>query len=343
MQQKLISQDVTNTIQLSVCVIGRNEGNHLPACISSLRRLAALEIGYETIFVDSASTDDSPIIAQSGFDQVLCLAQSPFLNAGAARHVATQYAKGNWVLYLDGDMELAPEILPAIDNLISSGRTDDGLCGFTENVYPDGSRDLIRFRGNKEGTKCRMFGGAVLLPRLKVLEAGNWSCALYAYEESELYSRLLRCGVNVLWYDHRMVEHKTPAVSLNRKFWGAIIPFRSYLGKKFYGAGQVTRFTLRNGNFRDFVRLKPDAYLMLASVFVAIAAAPWLSWTAGLVPSLTFLVFTLRQGIRCAVNYTCWLVQLAFGFWRLNPDYHPTVDQILTRKELVAINRDCIG
>lgn len=343
MQQKSISQDASHAIQLSVCVIGRNEGHHLPKCITSLHQLETLKIAYETIFVDSASTDDSQIIAQSGFDYVLRLNQSPFLNAGAARHVGTQHAKGDWILYLDGDMELAPEILPAIDDLIRSRRTDHGLCGFTENLYPDGSRDLIYFRGNRAGSNCRMFGGAVLLPRLKVLEAGNWSCALYAYEESELYSRLLRRGVNVLWCDNRMVAHKTPSVSLSRKILGAIVPYRSYLGKKFYGAGQVTRLTLLNGNFGDFVRLKPDAYLMLVSILVAIAAVPWLSWIAGLLPALTFIVFTLRQGIRSAVNYVCWIVQMAFGLWRLNSGYHPAVDQILIKKNLVAVNHDCIG
>ncbi len=343
MQQKSISQDASRTIQLSVCVIGRNEGHHLPKCIASLHQLETLKVAYETIFVDSASTDDSPIIAQSGFDYVLRLTQSPFLNAGAARHVGTQHAKGDWILYLDGDMQLAPEILSALNDLIRSRRTDRGLCGFTENFYPDGSRDLIYFKGNIAGSNCRMFGGAVLLPRSKVLEAGNWSCALYAYEESELYSRLLRRGASVIWCDHRMVTHSTPRVSLSRKLLGAIIPFRSYLGKKFYGAGQVTRLTLRNGNFGDFVRLKPDAYLMLASIFVALAAAPWLSWFAGLLPGLTFIFFTLQQGLRSAVNYICWIVQMAFGLWRLNPGYHPEVDQILVRKNLVAMNHDCIG
>lgn len=343
MKQKIVSQEATYTLQLSVCVIGRNEGRHLPACIASLRQLDALQINYETIFVDSASTDDSVVMAQRGFDKVLCLAPSALLNAGAARHVGTRHAKGDWVLYMDGDMELAPAILTAIDDLIRSGRLDEGLCGFTENVYPDGGRDLIHFRGNREGANCHMFGGAVLLPRRKVLEAGNWSCALYAYEESELYSRLLRRGVNVIWYDRRMVEHKTPEVSLIHKLLGAIVPYRSYLGKKFYGAGQVTLLTLRNGNFRDFASLKPEAYLMLASVLVAIAAAPWLSWAAGFVPILTFCVITLRQDVRCAVNYTCWLLQLAFGVWRLHPDFHPTVDQIRMRSELAAIERGCIG
>lgn len=338
MQRDFFTKNDAESIQLSVCVIGRNEGHHLPKCISSLQQLEKLKITFETIYIDSASTDDSTIIAQSGFDYVLKLIQSPFLNAGAARHVGTQHAKGDWVLYLDGDMELAHEILPKIEKLILSHRTDCGLCGFTENFYPDGSRDLIYFRGNRAGSNCRMFGGAVLLPRLKVLEAGNWPTALYAYEESELYSRLLRHGVNVLWCDQRMVLHKTPRVSLSRKLVGAIIPYRSYLGKKFYGAGQVTRLTLRNGTFGDFVRLKPDAYLMLASILMAVAAAQLLSWFSVLIPSTTLLVVILRQGPRSAFNYICWLVQMAFGFWRLNPGYRPAVDQILPSKNIDSLN-----
>lgn len=324
-------EEVSRSIQLSVCVIGRNEGRNLPKCIASLGQLEALKIKYETIFVDSASADDSVIIAQSGFDYVLRLAQSQFLNAGAARHVGTKHAKGDWVLYLDGDMELAPEILPAIEELIRSRRTDCGLCGFTENVYPSGSRDLIYFRGNRAGYNCRMFGGAVLLPRLKVLEAGNWSCALYAYEESELYSRLLRCGASVIWHEQRLVVHKTQYVSKIRKLVGAIVPFRSYLGKKFYGAGQVTRLTLQNDNFFNFFFLKPDAYLMLVSFLIAVAGAPWLSWCAGILPALTFIVLTLRQGVPATVNNICWIVQVAFGWGRLNNRYYPVVDQVLIR------------
>ncbi len=343
MQKKFLSQDTYQAIQLSVCVIGRNEGHHLAKCITSLRLLEELNITFETIYVDSASTDDSLTIAQSGFDYVYLLAHSPFLNAGAARHVGSQHAKGDWILYLDGDMELAPEILPSIENLIRSQKNDVGLCGFTENFYPDGSHDLIYFRGNKAGSKCRMFGGAVLLPRLKVLEAGNWSCALYAYEESELYSRLLRLDVNVIWYDQRMVIHKTPKISLNRKIVGSIIPFRSYLGKKFYGAGQVTRLTLRNGNFVDFVHLKPEVYLVLASILVAIATVPWLSWMAGILPTLTFIVFTLFRGIRSSVNYICWLVQMVLGFWLINTKYNPSVDRIFIRKNQIALNHNCIA
>lgn len=342
MQKELQSKGDFSLIELTVCVIGRNEGHHLPKCIRSLYQLEKLKIKYETIFVDSASTDESTIIAEAGFDFVIKLRQSPFLNAGAARHIGTKHAKGDWILYLDGDMELAPEILINIENLIKSRRIDCGLCGFTENFYPDGSHDLIYFRGNRPGLNCRMFGGTVLLPRLKVLEAGNWSCALYAYEESELYSRLLQHEVSVIWYDQRMVLHKTPRISLSRKILGSIIPYRSYLGKKFYGAGQVTRLTLRNGNFFDFARLKPDAYLMLASILVAIACAPWMSWFAGLLPGLIFIILALRQGIRSAVNYICWLVQMAFGLWRLNPEYRPAVDQLLSQKNLFVHNHERI-
>lgn len=339
MAQHKQSQENSNAVRLTVCVIGRNEGHHLRACAESLCQLEALGISFETLFIDSASTDETSEIAAYNFDKVLCLAPSPHLNAGAARNVGTQHAMGDWVLYMDGDMELSPEVLTAVEDLISSGRLDEGLCGFTENVYPDGGRDLIRFRGNREGVNCHMFGGAVLLPRLKVLEAGNWSCALYAYEEAELYSRILRLGVNVVWCDRRLVIHKTPRIALGRKLIGYVLPYRSFLGKKFYGAGQVTRLTLRNGNFCDFARLKPQAYLMLASVLFAIFAVPWLQGWAALMPVAIFCVNALQLGVRGAISYTCWLSQMAFGFWKLHPDFRPTIESIRTRCELTEVSK----
>jgi glycosyltransferase involved in cell wall biosynthesis len=343
MEQHKHPQLASNPLQLSVCVIGRNEGKHLPACAESLRKLDVLGISYETLFIDSASTDGSSDIAVKDFDNVLCLAPSTNLNAGAARHIGSLQARGDWILYMDGDMELAPEILTAIDDLIGSGRLDDGLCGFTENVYPDGGRDLIRFRGNREGANCRIFGGAVLLPRLKVLEAGNWSCALYAYEEAELYSRLLRLGVDVVWYDRRMVVHKTPRIPSWRKLFGYTIPYRSILGKKFYGVGQVTRLTLRNGNFFCFARLMPEAYLMLGSELIAIFIVPWLYWQAALVPAVVFGVNALRLALRSAISYTFWLPQLVFGVWRLHPDFRPTIEQVCGRYDLTEVTRNRVS
>ncbi|MEQ1579263.1 MAG: glycosyltransferase family A protein [Steroidobacteraceae bacterium] len=312
-------------------MIGRNEARHLPACLESLRQLVSLGIETETIFVDSASKDGSTEIARGGFDKVIRLEESPFLNAGVARNVGTHHATGRWVLYLDGDMELAPEILEAIKTLVRSGPRNHGLCGLTENVYPDGGRDLIRFRGNRHGEACRMFGGTVLLPRRHVLDCGNWPTALFAYEESELYSRLIRTDCRVVWHECRMVLHKAPRVSIARKLWGSMLPYRSFLGKKYYGAGQVTLLTLRRGHFRDFARLKPDGYVMIASILIAALLAPWLSWSAIVVPSLAFLRNTFVLGPRGAVNSLCWIPQVMLGMRKLKEGFQPRIESYYSR------------
>ena len=300
----------------------------MAACAASLKQLSERGIKYESVFVDSASTDGSVEIARTLFDKVIGLESSPYLNAGAARHVGTQNCLGTWILYLDGDMELAPEILSDIAKLLQDGRAGAGLCGYTENIYPDGGREFIRFRGNFDGRNCQSFGGAVLLPRKKVLKAGNWSCSLYSYEETELYSRLSRTGVEVTWHERRMVTHKTVRVSAVRKLLGVINPYRSYLGKKFYGVGQVTRLTLRNGNFFAFARSKSEGYLMLISMLLGILGAVWISLAALWLPFAVFCSNAFRLGIKSAVNYTCWLPQFVFGLMRLRPNFRPSIHHI---------------
>jgi glycosyltransferase involved in cell wall biosynthesis len=301
-------------IHLSVCVIGRNEAKNLPACIESFKLLRTTDLLYETIFVDSSSTDDSVAVAEQGFDKIVCLPESPHLNAGLARHLGTLQAKGIWTLYLDGDMELAADILPAIRALVTSNLSTQGLCGFTQNFYPDGSSDVIRFAGNIDGSPCKIFGGAVLLPTAQVLKSGNWACELYAYEEMELYSRLLKNDVKVIWSAQRMVIHHTPKVSTFKKLSGSVLPFRSFLGKKFYGAGQATAYSLVHGNIGLFIKLKPDPYMMIASFWMSLISLSWVSWSWIVIPSVSFLITLRRLGLKGAVNATCWLVQVPVGF-----------------------------
>lgn len=336
----MVFNEMKPDVVLSVCVIGRNEGRNLAACGASLRQLDGLGIAYETLFVDSASTDNSVAIARTCFDTVVCLAASPDLNAGAARHAGTLRCSGKWILYMDGDMELSPEILPAIASLVQRNAVDEGLCAYTENVYDDGTRDLIEYKGNQPGKPCRMIGGTSLLPRNRVLEAGNWSCALYAYEESELYSRLLASNTKVIWYDCRLVLHNTPKIATKHKLTGLLFPYGSYLGKKFYGAGQVTRLTVQRGNFFAFARLKPEPYLMLFGILLGIATLPFAFWAALLFPCAAFAANWMRGGLRSAIGYAFWQCQIVWGLSRLNLRFSPVVEQVLVKPALSVRAQD---
>lgn len=326
----------SGSVVLSVCVIGRNEGRNLARAAESLHLLRDIGARWESIFVDSASTDDSVTIAEPLFDRVVCLAADDRLNAGAARHIGTLHSTGEWILYLDGDMQLHAEIVPAIAELVRRADTNSGLSGLTENHYPDGMREFIRINGNHDGRECREFGGAVLLPRTCVLAAGNWSCAVFAYEESELYSRLRRHGARVHWHAVRMVVHHTPRFEARRKLVGSLWPRGSHLGKKFFGAGQVTRFTLAEGNFLSFVRVKWEPYLMLSSLLLGLGALPWLGLSAVIPPFAALAINAARLGLRGAANYACWPSQMLFGWFRLDRAYRPSVVAVLDRRMVGA-------
>ena len=315
------------SVDLTVCVIGRNEAANLPACAGSLSVLGAAGLRVETIFVDSASTDRSAEMAMLHFDIVLELEGSNQLNAGAARAVGTAEATGRWMLYLDGDMRLRAEFMAQLLDLVAGAPAAEGLAGQTRNVYPDGSTDLMLLVGNRPGLPCKAFGGAVLLRRDVVLAAGNWAPNLFSNEESELYSRLLQRSARVLWTETPMVDHVTAKYAPAHKLRGSLLPWGSHLGKKFFGAGQVTRRAWLHGHLASFVRLKPLQYTMAAALLlsaIGLLVSPRLApWPAVLV----FLWITGVRGPKFAVNCICWTSQTLFGLSRLDPNFKPTLRQ----------------
>jgi glycosyltransferase involved in cell wall biosynthesis len=250
------------------------------------------------------------------------------LNAGAARHIGTLNSEGIWILYLDGDMEISESFLPVLSELINSDKRNEGLCGFTQNIYPDGGRDLIKFKGNINGYNCSSFGGAVVLPRRAVLDSGNWSCELFSYEETELYSRLSLRISAVIWSDKIMVLHRTPRVTVPKKFLGGVLPFRSYLGKKYYGAGQVTLFSMRNGSFYSFFKMKPEPYFMYFSIMLALVTSPFFSWYSIKFVFVGLVINIFRVGMRGALNYAFWTPQILLGLWRLPRGFIPKIKTI---------------
>lgn len=308
---------------LSVCLIGRNEGRHLAQAAASLALLSEAGIAFESIYVDSASSDGSAHIANALFDSVIVLAAHPALNAGAARHVGTVHARGDWVLYLDGDMELLADMVAPIARLVGGGDLLQGLCGYTVNHFDNGSIGRIEYRGNREGQPCHGFGGAVLLPRAAVLDAGNWPLPLFSYEEADLHARLDR-RVQVLWHARDFVKHKTAHISDASKLSGQFWPRGSYLGKKFYGPGQVTRLALAEGHFLHFARRRPWGYVPIAGLAAALAALPLSPGAAAAVMAAT-LALTLARGARGALVAFSWLPQVALGWFRLDRDFVPQV------------------
>lgn len=310
---------------LSVCVIGRNERSGLAECAPSLDRLAALGVPYETIYVDSASSDGSAEFAAAHFDQVLVLAPHAHLNASAGRRVGTVAARGDWIVYLDGDMALSADFLPRLRDLVA-GDPHGGVVGHTLNRYPDGSTSLPLGGYNVHGEAVRLFGGACVLPRRDVLDAGNWRAGIYSNEEAELAGRLARTPARIIWYDDVMAEHFTPRIPKVKMLVGLFVPWRGVLGKKYYGVGQVVAAGLRDGTLGGFVRIRWAPFLFLALMAAALAAAiaGWPRTALG-VAAFAVAFAVAKGGVRAPIIYLSWLPQLLLGIGRHDPAFRPAV------------------
>ncbi|MBX3722159.1 MAG: glycosyltransferase family 2 protein [Turneriella sp.] len=93
-------------MKISVCVIGLNEEQNLADCLASVKTVAD-----EIIFVDSFSQDATVKIARRFTKKIFT---RKFDNYVAQKNFAASKAKFDWILNLDCDERLSPELAAAI-------------------------------------------------------------------------------------------------------------------------------------------------------------------------------------------------------------------------------------
>lgn len=105
---------------LSVIVITRNEALRLPAC------LASVPFADEVVVVDNGSTDGTPDLARALGARVVQTADWP--GFGPQKNRALDAATGDWVLSIDADEQVSPELGAAIVQAMARG--DCAAYGF---------------------------------------------------------------------------------------------------------------------------------------------------------------------------------------------------------------------
>ena len=103
--------------KLSAFVTTYNNARTLPACLESL------EWADEIVLLDSYSTDDTVAIAKRYGCRVF---QHQFLGYGRQKQLALEHTAHRWVLMLDADEALSPELREEIQSLLRTGPSADG-------------------------------------------------------------------------------------------------------------------------------------------------------------------------------------------------------------------------
>ncbi len=237
---------------ISIIVIGKNEAPRLPDCFMSIRT-ACRHLSYEIIYVDSGSSDNSLLIAQQYARCFLLKEDSP--TPGLGRRIGTKEAKGEWLLFLDGDMQLSAGFLEkAMMHAYRAG--SDALTGIRHDLYYRSgqlSGENENYYNCTAEREAPEFGGALFIRKDILEQAGGWSSDTVSCEEQELHSRLLALPAKVTELPVPMILN----TDCNRD---ARSPLSVLFSRRRLGDGEAFRCAMAHHSLPAYLRFKSETF-----------------------------------------------------------------------------------
>lgn len=193
---------------LSIVVIGRNEGERLVRCLNSVKAAGYPQDRLELIYVDTNSTDDSCTAAKKlGASVIRIQPERP--SAAAARNAGLAAARNPLVQFLDGDTVLDPTWLQRAVAAIEDSQVAC-VFGRVEELAPTAS--IYNFWAHHDwyvppgpANSC---GGIAMFRRDLLVKVGGYDSSLIAGEERDLCLRLKALDdCTIMCLDGSMVRH----------------------------------------------------------------------------------------------------------------------------------------
>ena len=220
---------------LSVIVITRNESARLEAC------LASVAFASERVVLDNGSTDDTPAIAQALGARVARTEDWP--GFGAQKNRALDLATGDWVLSIDADERVTPQLREQVEAVLADPRFDaytvnrrSSYCGQYmrhSGWYPDRLVRLFR-RGSARFSDHAVHESLQVRGTIGRLD-GELLHESYADFEAVLdkVNRYSTAGAHDL---HRRGVRGSPGKALGHGLWAFL---RTYLFKRGFLDGRL--------------------------------------------------------------------------------------------------------
>jgi len=252
----------------SFIVIGRNEGNNLISCFESCKRFAIHNhIVYEIIFVDSQSTDNSIEIANSfGVNNVLSL-EAP-CNAAKARNLGASSAKGDYFVFVDGDMILYPEFGKGIINegkpiypFINGQRID--IFYDEQGKYLGDNINQIQII-NKDTFQITT-GGLFIISKSLWYEVNGMDPKLNCFEDNDLAYRIYRFkNIKILNVGKIFAEHHTVNYTNKKRY------LKLAIGNYFFYKGVILRKHLFSRMFPHLIIKNISFSILIISIILSV-------------------------------------------------------------------------
>jgi glycosyltransferase involved in cell wall biosynthesis len=277
---------------LSVVLISKNQEGNIARLIESVLRGTAFVPSREIILVDSASSDKTVEIASRYPITVLRLHSDQHLSSHAGRYTGYLHTSGEFVLFLDGDMELEDSwmahALPIMQRMPEVGAITGPRIDLPVDSGPEAKPPFVP--PAEDIFDDIDHGGGAAMYRHSVLEqVGPFNPYLHSDGEPELCIRIRHAGYRVIRLERLMIYHYSPPE------WD-ISTIRGRHARKLYiGYGQATRYHLGTEMFWPYVRERGYVWLPIAgilsgllSIILSLKSRRWLWIQVWLLLFLTF-------------------------------------------------------
>lgn len=313
---------------LSVVIVTYNEAERVDTCIESVLECCRDGPPFEVILVDSNSTDDTVDVATEYPVSILRIPEDDLTTPAAGRFVGTEAARGDYLLFVDGDMQLTSGWLPdALDAL----RAAPDVAGVDGHLNESGSDDV---------TDADLLHGVALYDADVLASITGFDPYLRSLEDADLSYRLLEADYRIL---------RLPAVVANHPYSpGASEVRRRWRNGYYFGRGQLVRRSLSSPGllyrslrgYRHPLCFQAWMLAGLATLFVGSAALiAWLVCSAGLFAA-NVAVEGRERATQRSLDYAVRTIGLLRGLAMRNrdPATFPveTVEAIVPRRRVHA-------
>ncbi len=182
-------------MHLSIIIPAFNEARLIEQTLASVATAVAANatpgFSSDVIVVDNNSTDNTAELARQAGARVVF---EPINQIGRARNAGAAQATGEWLLFLDADSLLSPELLADIQRMIKSRKYVG--CGSTLRMdgLPWWANLTLQF-WTGISILCRWAAGALVVCRRDAFQdVGGFDQELYALDEVRLSKQLKRWG-----------------------------------------------------------------------------------------------------------------------------------------------------
>ena len=280
--------------RISIVIPMYNEARHIGRTLLAARKAAnAADIDCELIVVDNGSIDDGPQIARAFGAQVLVL---PGLLIGALRNRGATVASGEWLAFIDADIEMPEDWLSQLFALEADAQGDIfGLDLHTPAAAPwyatAWQRRMLRPSANASRTVDWLPSANLLMRKRWFDVVGGFNETLRTGEDKEYTLRLGKQGARLLSINTSIALH-----------WGYEMNWREWMGKELWRQGSHLQLLRTHGMSLRLLRFPLLSLLVWVTDFLLIVALlAGLAQLAVILLVLTLLpslVLSVRQSIK---------------------------------------------